>query len=105
MCLCSKYFSHQDLYSKKEFHSIIEYSIIKFKLCLLKITFYLGEIKDLLTGKVYQSKSPLTSMDCSSIANSAKGVIYLDGYVNWMTAALKLAKQEKRESKYINVIK
>ena len=44
-------------------------------------------------------------MDCSSIANSAKGVIYLDGYVNWMTAALKLAKQEKRESKYINVIK
>ena len=64
-----------------------------------------GEIKNYMTGKVYYSKTGLSSMEVMDVANQAKSVAYLDGYVNWMTTALKLAKQEKQNKKFISTIK
>ena len=64
-----------------------------------------GEIKNYMTGKVYYSKTGLSSMEVMDVANQAKSVAYLDGYVNWMTTALKLAKQENQNKKFISTIK
>ena len=64
-----------------------------------------GEIMDFVTEKVYKAKSPLNSMELMQIANEAKGVGYMDGFVTWMTTALKKAKEEKRDAKYISTIK
>ena len=63
-----------------------------------------GKIKSYVTGKIYQAKSPLTSHDLLEIAKEARKVKYLDGYVDWLNAALKQAKKEKRNKNYINVL-
>ena len=39
------------------------------------------------------------------IADQAKKENYLDDYVNWLTAALKKAKQENKNSEYIKNIR
>ena len=64
-----------------------------------------GKIKSHVTGKIYEAKSPLTSIDLLEIAKEARKVKYLDGYVDWLNAALKQAKKENRNRNYINVIK
>ena len=64
-----------------------------------------GIIKDETTGKVYSSKSGLNSSDLLKVAQEAKNVNYLDGFVDWLRAALKVAKDEKRTSKHISAIK
>ena len=64
-----------------------------------------GIIKDEISGKTYISKSGLSSSDLLQIATEAKNVNYLDGYVDWLKAALKLAKDEKGTLKYISAIK
>ena len=64
-----------------------------------------GKIKSYVTGKIYQAKSPLNSHDLLEIAKEARKVKYLDGYVDWLNAALKQAKKEKKDRNYINVIK
>ena len=64
-----------------------------------------GKIKCYVTGKIYQAKSPLNSHDLLEIAKEARKVKYLDGYVDWLNAALKQAKKEKKDRNYINVIK
>ena len=64
-----------------------------------------GQIKCYVTGKIYQAKSPLNSHDLLETAKEARKVKYLDGYVDWLNAALKQAKKEKKDRNYINVIK
>ena len=64
-----------------------------------------GIIKDETTGKVYTSKSGLNSSDLLKVAQEAKNVNYLDGFVDWLRAALQVAKDEKRTSKHISGIK
>ena len=64
-----------------------------------------GQIKCYVTGKIYQAKSPLNSHDLLEIAKEARKVKYLDGYVDWLNAALKQAKKEKRNRNYINAVK
>ena len=48
-----------------------------------------GKIKDILNNKTYLSKSPLSCEELLKIAHEAKLVNYMDGYVNWLIAALK----------------
>ena len=64
-----------------------------------------GEIKDVTNGIVYRSNSILSSLELMQIAEQAKKENYLDGYVNWLTAALKKAKQENKNSEYIKNIR
>ena len=64
-----------------------------------------GIIKDEVSGKSYISESRLNSSDLFQIPKEAKTVNYLDGYVDWLKAALKVAKDEKGSSKYISGIK
>ena len=64
-----------------------------------------GTIKDWNTGKIYNSNSHLTSEELVKIANEAKNILYLDGVVNWLDAALKKAKEENQGSKYCSSIK
>ena len=64
-----------------------------------------GEIKDIKTGKVYASKSKLDSNDLLEVALEAKRVDYVEGYVKWLVAALKKAKLEKKDSKFIRQIR
>ena len=64
-----------------------------------------GHLKDLKTGKIFKSNSPLSSEELLQIADEAKEVLYLEGYVYWISAAIKMAKIEKKSSQYINEIK
>ena len=64
-----------------------------------------GIIEDETTGKFYASKSGLNSADLLKVAQEAINVNYLDGHVDWLKAALKVAKDEKRTSKHISTIK
>ena len=64
-----------------------------------------GNFKDTISGKIYKASSSLNSMDLLRIANEAKSMSYMDGYVNWLIAALKKAKIEKLDSKSIKSIK
>ena len=64
-----------------------------------------GIIKDLNNGRVYVSNSGLTTLELMQIAQEAKDENYLDGYVNWLKAALKMAKQENKNSEYIQHIR
>ena len=64
-----------------------------------------GVIKDEISGEIYISKSGLSSSDLLQIAQEAKNVNYLDGYVDWLNAALKVAKDENKTLKYISAIK
>ena len=64
-----------------------------------------GIIKDESTGKFYTSKSGLNSSDLLKVAQEAKNVNYQDVHVDWLKAALKVAKDEKRTSKQISAIK
>ena len=64
-----------------------------------------GRIKDSRNGKVYVSNSQLSSMEIMHIAQEAKKENYLDGYVNWLNAALKKAKQENKNSEYIKHVR
>ena len=64
-----------------------------------------GEIKDVTNGIDYRSNSILSSLELMQIAEQAKKENYLDGYVNWLTAALKKAKQENKNSEYMKNIR
>ena len=64
-----------------------------------------GILKDEISAQFYISKSGLSSSDLLQIAKEAKNVNYLDGYVDWLKAALKVAKDEKGTLKYISAIK
>ena len=56
-------------------------------------------------GKVFKAKSGLSTSDLIQIASEAKEVDYLVGYVDWLVAALKKAKKEKKDAKFIKKIK
>ena len=64
-----------------------------------------SEIKDLISGKVYKTNSQLDSSDLIQIAKEAKNSKYLDGYVNWLNAALTKAEEETKDSKYITKLR
>ena len=64
-----------------------------------------GIIRDVENGNVFLAKSPLNSNDLVNIATEAKNEKYLDGYVNWLNAAKKKAKKEKKDVKFINSIR
>ena len=64
-----------------------------------------GKIKDILNNKTYLSKSPLSCEELLKIAHEAKLVNYMDGYVNWLIAALKKAKMENRNKILIKTIR
>ena len=51
------------------------------------------------------SNSPLSSNELLQIASEAKNVLYFDGTVNWVSAALEKAKAEKQDPKVIKQIK
>ena len=54
-----------------------------------------GRLTNFITGKIYLSNSNLTSKEILKVANGAKISNYLDGYVNWCEAALKVTKINK----------
>ena len=54
-----------------------------------------GRVKNFVTGEIYHSNSNLTSREILKVANGAKISNYLDGYVNWCEAALKVTKIHK----------
>ena len=64
-----------------------------------------GRIKDHRNGVTYTSNSPLSSNELLQIASEAKNVLYFDGTVNWVSAALEKAKAEKQDPKVIKQIK
>ena len=64
-----------------------------------------GIIKNVESGDIYEAKSKLDSLDLITIAREAKDVYYYDGNVKWLTAALKMAKEEKQSSKFISRIR
>jgi hypothetical protein len=49
-----------------------------------------GKVKSFVTGELFHSNSNLTSNEILKVANGAKIANYLDGYVNWCEAALKV---------------
>ena len=58
-----------------------------------------------MSGQVYKSNSKLDSADLIQIAKEAKNSKYLDGYVNWLNAALTKAEEETKDSKYITKLR
>ena len=56
-------------------------------------------------GKVFKARSGLSATDLIQIANEAKEVDYLVGYVDWLIAALKKAKKEGKDAKFIKKLK
>ena len=64
-----------------------------------------GIIKDNLHGTKYHSNSKLSSTDLLYIAIEAKKVHYYEGYVNWISAALKVGKKEGLSSKNLQNLK
>ena len=64
-----------------------------------------GKIKNVGNGNTFYSKSQLNSIDLLNIAWEAKKEKYLEGHVNWLYAAMKKAKKEKKDSKFVNSIR
>ena len=64
-----------------------------------------GKIKNSKNDRVYLSKSGLNTFELMQIAQEAKSQNYLDDYVSWLIVALKKAKQENRNTKYIRNIR
>ena len=64
-----------------------------------------GKIKNSKNDRVYLSKSGLNTFELMQIAQEAKSQNYLDDYVSWLIVALKKAKQENKNTKYIRNIK
>ena len=64
-----------------------------------------GKIKNSKNDRVYLSKSGLNAFELMQIAQEAKIQNYLDDYVSWLIVALKKAKQENKNTKYIRNIK
>ena len=60
-----------------------------------------GIIKNTENGLNYQANSKLNSMDLVNIAKEAKDIFYYDANVKWLTAALKISKRGKENSKFI----
>ena len=58
-----------------------------------------------MTGQKFMSNSWLTSSDLLKVADEARKVKYTGGYVEWLISALKMAKLEKSDEKYIKKIK
>ena len=54
-----------------------------------------GRVTNFITGEIYHSNSNLTSKEILKVANGAKLANYLDGYVNWCEAALKVTEIHK----------
>ena len=55
--------------------------------------------------KTYKARSGLSATDLIQIADEAKEVDYLVGYVDWLIAALKKAKKEGKDAKFIKKLK
>ena len=64
-----------------------------------------GKIKDVKSNKVYRSNFQLDSVDLFKIAKEAKKENYMDGYVNWLTAALNKAEIENKDVKFITKLR
>ena len=58
-----------------------------------------------MAGQKFMSNSWLTSSDLLKVADEARKVKYTGGYVEWLISALKMAKLEKSDEKYIKKIK
>ena len=54
-----------------------------------------GRVTNFITGEIYHSNSNLTSKEILKVANGAKLANYLNGYVNWCEAALKVTEIHK----------
>ena len=65
----------------------------------------MGRIKDVLTNKIYKSKSKLSSSDIIKVAFEAKETNYLHAYVEWLKAAVKQAINEDKNKNFIREIK
>ena len=65
----------------------------------------MGKVKDVLTNKIYKSKSKLSSSDIIKVALEAKEINYLHAYVEWLKAALKQAINEDKDKNIIREIK
>ena len=64
-----------------------------------------GIIVDSLHGTKHHSNSKLSSTDLLYIAIEAKKVHYYEGYVNWISAALKVGKKEGKSAKDLQHLK
>ena len=64
-----------------------------------------GKIKDIMSDKVYRSNFQLNSVDLFKIAKEAKKENYMDGHVNWLTAALNKAEVENKDAKFITKLR
>ena len=64
-----------------------------------------GKFKNVANGNTFFAKSQLNSIDLLNIAWEAKKENYLEGHVNWLYAAMKKAKKEKKDSKFVKSIR
>merc|ERR1719507_453563 len=64
-----------------------------------------GQVKNFVTNQIFQANSNLTSQEALKIASSARLAGYLDGNVNWCQAALKAAKAEGKDKKFVGQAK
>ena len=58
-----------------------------------------GVIKHKATNQVFCSKSPLTPQNMVNVAMEAEAENYMEGFVNWLTATLKIAEMDQSLSK------
>ena len=60
-----------------------------------------GIIIDEIRKKKYRSKSALTLIDVVNIAKEAKASSYIEGYIDWLSVALKMkmGKNDRKELK------
>ena len=64
-----------------------------------------GNLYDFVSERFFKANSGLTSGELIKIAQEARKVRYLEGYVNWLTCALHLAKKENKSKKFIHKIR
>ena len=64
-----------------------------------------GIISNYITGEKYYANSGLSSSDLVKIASKARKNDYLEGYVDWMKTALKIAEQEGKNLNFITKIR
>ena len=57
-----------------------------------------GSIEDLVAKKVYQANSGLSSEELEIVANQARDVDYIAGYINWLKAIVEKASEEDKPS-------
>lgn len=64
-----------------------------------------GNLNDSLSGKFYQSNSPLNSRALFQIAEEARKANYFEGYVNWLRAAISAGKEENQIAGYMKTLR